>query len=254
VRPIQHVLVGGVKAAKLSRVELANRIIEDCFERRDNPQTSSRLLFDTNGHGVSLAATDPAFARALETSDVDLADGGWIVLASRCRAGAPIPERSATTDLIHDLAARGLASGLTHFLLGSTEEVNAGCEARLRDLYPGIRIVGRHHGFFGDEEEGVIREIEVASPDILWIGLGKPREQLFAVRNRERLKARWAITCGGCFNYITGDYGRAPRWMQDNHIEWLYRAATTPNLIWRYFTTSPHAIWLALAKRDRRIV
>ena len=254
MKSIEHVFVGGVKAATLGRAELAERIIDDCLERRDTVATSPRLLFDTNGQGVSLAATDPAFAKALQAADVVHADGGWLVLASRFLAGAPISERSATTDLIHDLASAGLADNLSHFLLGGTEEVNARCEARLRDLYPDIQIVGRHHGFFGQYEEGVIRAIEVASPDVLWIGLGKPREQFFAVRNKDRLKARWAITCGGCFNYITGDYGRAPRWMQDNHVEWLYRAATTPNLIWRYLTTSPHAIWLALTKRDRRIV
>lgn len=254
MKPIQHVFIGGVKAATLGRAELSERIIEDCVARRDGPETSPRLLFDTNGQGVSMAATDPAFAEALASADVVHADGGWIVLASRYLAGTRIPERSATTDLIHDLVCAGLADGLTHFLLGSTEDVNSGCEARLRDLYPGVRIVGRHHGFFDQSEEAVIRKIEAASPDVLWIGLGKPREQLFAIRNKDKLRTRWAITCGGCFNYITGNYGRAPRWMQDNHLEWLYRAATTPNLVRRYLTTSPHAIWLALTRRDRRIV
>ena len=144
--------------------------------------------------------------------------------------------------------------GMTHFLLGSTEEVNAACEAQLLKAYPGIKIVGRHHGYFSGSESEVIRQINAVSPDILWIGLSKPSEQIFAVRNRQKLNARWAITCGGCFNYITGHYRRAPRWMQDNHLEWLFRLVTTPKLIGRYLTTSPHAIWLALTRIDRRVV
>jgi exopolysaccharide biosynthesis WecB/TagA/CpsF family protein len=155
--------------------------------------------------------------------------------------------------MLHDLAAAGLEHGLSHFLLGATEEVNAACAERLRQLYPGIVIAGRHHGFFGaDEEASVIAEIGAAAPDLLWIGLGKPREQLFAVARREALRASWAITCGGCFNYVTGHYRRAPQWMQRANLEWLFRAVTTPKLLWRYATTSPHALWLAATRIDRR--
>ncbi len=253
---IQQVFVGGVKVAAISRAELTRVIVDDCFHRRaDGLARPPALLFDSNGQGISMAARDPAFAQALDAADVVHADGGWIVLASRFLAGAAIPDRSATTDMIHDLAAAGLEHRLTHFLLGATEEVNSACAERLRQLYPGIVIAGRHHGFFGPEEEAsVIAAIDAAAPDLLWIGLGKPREQLFAVRNRDALGASWAITCGGCFNYVTGHYRRAPQWMQRSNLEWLFRAVTTPKLLWRYATTSPHALWLAVTKIDRRRV
>jgi len=65
------------------------------------------------------------------------------------------------------------------------------------------------------------------------------------VRNRHRIKAGWIVTCGGLFNYITGDYPRAPMWMQKSGLEWLHRMATRPKeLAWRYITTNPHALWL----------
>ncbi|WP_196233152.1 WecB/TagA/CpsF family glycosyltransferase [Sphingomonas segetis] len=254
--PVEHVFVGGVKAATLSRAEFTRLIVEDCLERRAAGKTAPpALLFDSNGHGISMAARDPAYAGALKAADAVHADGGWIVLASRLVAGASIPDRSATTDMIHDLAAAGLGHELSHFLLGATEEVNAGCAERLRQLYPGIHIAGRHHGYFtADEEASVIAAIGAVAPDLLWIGLGKPREQLFAVRHRDALRASWAITCGGGFNYVTGHYRRAPRWMQRSHLEWLFRAVTTPKLLWRYATTSPHAIWLAATRIDRRRV
>jgi exopolysaccharide biosynthesis WecB/TagA/CpsF family protein len=237
-----------------SRREIVDAIVAGCLQRRAGGEDPpARLLFDANGHGISLAARDPAYRRALDQADMVHADGGFLVSLSRSIAGAAIAERSATTDLIHDVAAAGLREGLSHYLLGATEEVNARCAERLREVYPGIVIAGRRHGYFEpNEEPGVVESINAARPDVLWIGLGKPREQLFAVRNRERLQAGWAISCGGCFNYITGDYRRAPRWMQDRNLEWLFRAVTTPRLIWRYAMTSPHAIWLALSRVDRR--
>jgi exopolysaccharide biosynthesis WecB/TagA/CpsF family protein len=253
---IEHVFIGGVKIATASRDALTKTIVGDCLARRTSERRSSaRLLFDANGHGISLAARDPDYRRALDEADVIHADGGFLVTLSRYIAGAAVRERSATTDLIHDVAAAGLGHGLSHYLLGATEDVNAQCAERLQELYPGIVIAGRHHGYFGPEQEAqLIDGINRADPDVLWIGLGKPGEQYFAVRNRERLRLAWAVTCGGCFNYVTGHYRRAPQWMQNHGLEWLFRAATSPQLLWRYAMTSPHAVWLALSRIDRRRV
>jgi exopolysaccharide biosynthesis WecB/TagA/CpsF family protein len=253
VKLVEHIFVGGVKTAAVSRAELTRLIVEDCLERRAAGARPPALLFDSNGQGISMAARDPAYRQALEAADLVHADGGFVVLASRFVSAAPVPDRSATTDLLHDVISAGLSSGLSHYLLGATEEVNRACTERLGELHPGIVIAGRHHGYFApDQEDSVIAGINKVAPDILWIGLGKPREQMFAVRHRDALRASWAITCGGCFNYVTGHYRRAPQWMQRSNLEWLFRAATTPTLLWRYLTTSPHAIWLAATRIDRR--
>ena len=254
MKPVEHIFVGGVKAAAISRAELTRLIVEDCLERRASGEARApALLFDSNGQGISLAARDPAYRQALEAADLVHADGGFVVLASRFVSGAAIPDRSATTDLLHDVVAAGLSCGLSHYLLGATEEVNRACAQRLGELYPSVVIAGRHHGYFGaDQQDFVLAGIAEAAPDILWIGLGKPREQLFAVASRDALRASWAITCGGCFNYVTGRYRRAPQWMQRWNLEWLFRAVTTPSLLWRYLTTSPHAMWLTAMRIDRR--
>jgi exopolysaccharide biosynthesis WecB/TagA/CpsF family protein len=189
----------------------------------------------------------------MDRADVVHADGGFVVLTSRWLAGGRIGDRSVTTDVIHDFAAAASEHGFSFYLLGGEEEVNAQCAERLKEMYPKLKIAGRHHGYFTSaEQDSVVADINRAAPDILWVGLGKPREQIFSVETSDRVTATWTVTCGGCFNYITGHYGRAPRWMQDNHLEWLYRAATDPRkFFWRYFTTSPHAIWLALRRRDK---
>lgn len=142
--------------------------------------------------------------------------------------------------------------GLNFYLLGATEEVNRQCEEKLRITYPRLNVVGRRNGYFNkDEEEGICAAINEAQADIVWVGLGKPKEQLFCVKNRNRLKVAWLVTCGGCYNFITGHYSRAPRWMQNIHLEWLHRMLTNPReLFWRYLTTNPHALYLIATRTN----
>lgn len=251
--PLSQVAIGGIKVTTASRAELAAAMIVDCSARRSSARAGpSRLIFDSNGHAISLAATDPLFRDAIASADVVHADGGFVVMASRLLANRPIVERSATTDLIHDFAREAESAGFSFYLLGGTEEVNSQCSTRLKELYPRLRIVGRHHGFFAPEDEArLVEDIARAAPDLLWIGLGKPTEQIFAVAHRNEFNAVWALTCGGCFNYIVGAYSRAPSWMQRANLEWLYRAFTDRRLFWRYATTSPRAIWQVLTCLDR---
>jgi N-acetylglucosaminyldiphosphoundecaprenol N-acetyl-beta-D-mannosaminyltransferase len=245
------VIVGGVKTACISRDGLTKLMITDCVAARAEPRRP-KLIFDTNGHGLSLTATDPRYREYLKAADLIHADGQVIVTASRFLTSSPIPERSATTDFFHDAAKAAGESGLRFFLFGGTEEVNAQCADITRDLYPSLQIAGRRNGYFSATDEGKICDgINASGADVVWVGLGKPREQEFCVRNRQRIKAGWLVTCGGCFNYITGRYSRAPNWMQRAGFEWLHRMATNPRqLFWRYLTTNPHALFL-IATRTR---
>jgi exopolysaccharide biosynthesis WecB/TagA/CpsF family protein len=163
-----------------------------------------------------------------------------------------VPERSATTDFIHDAAKIGASHGLRFFLLGATEEANAQTARILSETYPGLQIVGRLHGYFSEyEEDDIVDEINLTQPDVIWVGLSVPREYEFAVRNKHRLKAGWLVTCGGCYNFITGAYKRAPAWMQAAGLEWLYRLAREPKrLFWRYAVTNPIAIFLLLTSTN----
>lgn len=248
-----YVIVGGVPIAVASRAELTAAMVAACLARRASGGGRSQLVFDANAHGLSLNDTDPAYRAALSQADIVHADGGSIVLASRLLTKQPIPERSATTDMIHDLAAAAAQNGLSFYLLGGTEEVNAACAAKLTEIYPALRIAGRRHGYFtASDEEQIVADIAAARPDVLWVGLGKPAEQQFAARHATALNAGWVVTCGGCFNYVTGHYKRAPTWMQRAHLEWVHRALTGPrHLIWRYLVTTPHAAWLAVVTAKR---
>lgn len=241
---------------KVPRVRFGDFAI-DCLSRDDLVQLAkadcdtdcrARLVFDVNGHALSLAKTDPSYRDAVSKADIIHADGGFLVTLSRILGLHVIPERSATTDMIHDFAEAFSGTDHGFYLLGGEERVNRRCSEILQATYPALKISGRRDGFFSSsDEQTVVDDINASGASILWVGLGKPKEQDFCVRWRDKLNVRWVITCGGCYNYITGDYSRAPLWMQRMNLEWLYRMATEPRkLFWRYLITSPHALWIAL--------
>jgi N-acetylglucosaminyldiphosphoundecaprenol N-acetyl-beta-D-mannosaminyltransferase len=244
-----EVTVGGIATACLSRDGLARMMLQDCLDARANPHRRPKLVFAANGHTIALASRDASFRAIFTQADIIHADGQASVFASHLTRN-PIPERSATTDFIHDAARIGGQHGLRFFLLGATEEANAEAARILAETYPGLRIVGRRHGYFGrDEEEEICDEINLTLPDVIWVGLSAAREYDFAVRNKSRLGAGWLVTCGGCYNFITGEYVRAPRWMQAAGLEWLFRLLKEPKrLFWRYAVTNPVAMFLLLTR------
>lgn len=247
-----EVVVGGIATACLSRDGLARMMLQDCLDARGNPNRHPKLVFASNGHAIALAAQDEAFRFTFEQADIIHADGQAAVFASRLLTATPIPERSATTDFIHDASKIAAEHGLRFFLLGATEEANAEAARVLRETYPGLQIVGRRHGYFGrDEEDELCDDINLTLPDVVWVGLSVPLEYEFAVRNKTRLRAGWLVTCGGCYNFVTGAYKRAPAWMQACGLEWLFRLAKEPRrLFWRYAVTNPLAIFYLLTRTN----
>jgi N-acetylglucosaminyldiphosphoundecaprenol N-acetyl-beta-D-mannosaminyltransferase len=145
------------------------------------------------------------------------------------------------------------------FLLGATTRVIDEAVLRIRGLYPELEVAGHASGYLrrdGDEER-IIEVINAAHPDILWLGLGVPAEQAFAVRNRSRLRVGLIKTSGGLFDYISGKNARAPAWMQRTGLEWAFRAYLEPRrLAGRYLATNPHALFLLLTRTtvgERRV-
>ncbi len=251
--PYGEVLVGGLKTACVGREHMAAIMVEDCFAAR-REGLGPKLIFASNGHAIALAALDAKFHALFEQADMIHADGQPVVMGAKLMTRSPIPERSATTDFIHDAAKAAAAWGLKIFLLGATEEVNAHCAEILRFQHPTLKIAGRRNGYFKREDEAALcDEINRSGADIVFVGLGVPFEYEFTVRNKQRLRAGWVVTCGGCYNFVTGDYKRAPQWMQKYSLEWLFRLARDPKrLFWRYAVTNPLALFL-IATQSRSL-
>lgn len=244
-----QVMVGGLSTVCLTRDGLARMMLQDCLDARAHHSRQPKLVFASNGHVIALAARDADFRAAFEQAEIIHADGQAAVFASRM-TDTPIPERSATTDFIQDASRIAAQHGLRFFLLGATEETNAQAARVLCETYPGLQIVGRRHGYFSrDEEDEICDEINLAQPDVIWVGLSTPLEYEFSVRNKARLRAGWLVTCGGCYNFVTGAHKRAPGWMQAAGLEWLFRLALEPRrLFWRYAVTNPLALFQLLTR------
>jgi exopolysaccharide biosynthesis WecB/TagA/CpsF family protein len=249
---IPTVVVGGVAVARLSRQELGSRMVADCLARRGQKGSAVRV-FDMNGQGLSLYATNPTWRAAMDAAEIIHADGQPLVLASRLMTDTAIAERSATTDMIHDCAAIAARSGLRFYLLGAKPDAVGAATARLRALYPGLVVAGHRDGYFApDEIDAVVADINARAVDVLWIGLGKPREQIFANAIHDRLRCGWIVTAGGCFDFLAGSVARAPGWMQAAGLEWAFRLAQEPRRLFRrYLVTNPHAAWLLLTRTRR---
>ena len=244
-----EVLAGGIRTACLSRAQMGRLMVGDCLAARHGKR-GAKLVFASNGHAIATARSDTGFRSHFDAADIIHADGQPVVMASKLMTGTPIPERTATTDFIHDAAGLARENGLRFFLFGSTEEVNARCAERLRETYPGLKIVGRRHGYFtAGQEAEIVDEINAAKADVVWVALGVPKEYEFCVRHKDRLKAGWIVTAGGCFNFVTGHYRRAPQWMRTLSLEWMHRLWREPKRLWkRYALTNPVAIFTLLTR------
>jgi exopolysaccharide biosynthesis WecB/TagA/CpsF family protein len=247
--------IGGLPIAIIDRARSAQLMIDVALARRD---TGKRPLLVTsaNGQVLSLCARQASIRELFLQADLIHADGMPMVLVSRFLEKQPLPERVATTDLFHDVARLAPERGVRFFLLGATRPVVNRAAKRVRALYPDLDIVGQDSGYLrreGDEER-IVDVINAARPDILWLGLGAPAEQAFAVRNRDRLTNVGLIkTSGGLFDFLSGKNARAPAWMQNIGLEWAYRIYLEPRrLAGRYLLTNPHAMFLLLTRTGQR--
>ena len=189
-------------------------------------------------------------------ASIVLPDGVPLIWASRI-LGAPIPGRVAGSDLFWELSRVAEARGYTCFLMGSTPDVVAKLERTLLRRFPGIRLVGSFSPPFSrvfstPVNEDIIHRVNAARPDILWVGLGAPRQETWIHANLGRLDVRLAIGVGAAFDMCSGSVRRAPVWMQRAGLEWFYRFLREPGRLFRrYFIDSASFLPLVLWQRVR---
>lgn len=244
------VQLGGLPVAVIDRATSADLMVELALARRGSG-LAPVYVTSANGEVLSVSSRQAEIRALFTAADLIHADGMPMVWASQFLCSRGLPERVATTDLFHDVAARAANSGATFYLLGATADVVARAERNVRRLYPDLQIVGARHGYVRpDEEAEVVEAVNAAHPDMLWVSMGVPREQAFVVRNRARLTGVGLVkTSGGLFDFLAGDKSRAPAWMQAAGLEWLYRLHLEPRrLFLRYALTSPHALFLLVTR------
>ena len=243
--------IGGLPIAVIDRTVSAELMVELALSRR-GAALPPVVVTSANGQVLSLAARQADIRDLFLAADLIHADGMPLVFVSRLFHQTPLPERVCTTDLFHDVAAVAQQRSARFFLLGATQSVVMKAALHAQELYPDLNIVGYNGGYLRREfdEDAIVDAINAAEPDILWLGLGVPREQIFAMRNRDRLRGVGLIkTAGGLFDFLSGKNARAPQWMRNVGLEWAYRLYLEPRrLAGRYFVTNPHALFLLLTR------
>jgi N-acetylglucosaminyldiphosphoundecaprenol N-acetyl-beta-D-mannosaminyltransferase len=182
---------------------------------------------------------DPRLAEAVTSCELILADGMSVVWATRLLTGVRL-RRVAGIDLMERLVEHAAEKGHRIFFLGAKSEVLETMIDILQKRYPTLQVAGRHHGYFKPDEEPALAEtIRAARPDIVFVAMGTPAKEYWVDRWFRVTGASLSMGVGGSFDVIAGVVTRAPGWMQNAGLEWLYRLLHEPRRLWRrYLTTS----------------
>ena len=183
----------------------------------------------------------------ISRSAMVVADGQPVIWASKC-TGDALPERIAGVELVPDLAELAERHGWGVYLLGSKKETVALVSERLRSRFPGLVVSGMSDGYFDREEARQrVADIRESQAKLLIVAMGVPRQEHFIEEHWEDLGVNLAIGVGGSFEVIAGVTKRAPVWMQNCGMEWLFRTMQEPRrLFMRYLTTNSAFIYLLL--------
>jgi N-acetylglucosaminyldiphosphoundecaprenol N-acetyl-beta-D-mannosaminyltransferase len=215
-----------------------------------------------NVHVVETARRTPALAGALRRARLVVADGAPVAWTARALGAASAP-RIAGNDIFDELCRRSIATGYRHFLLGSTPATLERFEQRVRERYPGLVICGTHSPPFAPVSPAAVDAqcalVNAAQPDVVWVGLGAPKQEAWMDLARVRLDAPVVIGVGAVFDFVAGTKPRAPRVLQRLGLEWAHRLAHEPRrLAGRYLTTNTRfllaiaGVLLRRATRGRR--
>ena len=215
--------------------------MEQVLERthRAITERSWFLIGVVNAAKIVKMRRNPVLRSAVLEAHIIVADGMSVVWASRL-IGRPLPERVNGTNLMNALLERGAERGYRFYCLGATEDANKAAVANMEARFPGVQIVGRHHGYFDrDGAEAVARDIEEKKPDVLFVGMTSPKKEDFLARWAERMQVPVCHGVGGSFDVAAGLVSRAPPFVQRVGMEWFWRMAQEPMRLGpRYLVTN----------------
>ncbi|MGH1366126.1 MAG: WecB/TagA/CpsF family glycosyltransferase [Calditrichia bacterium] len=188
----------------------------------------------------------------INEADLINADGQAVVWASRI-LGTPLKERVAGVDLMQRLIVEAATKGWRVYCLGATSEVNNRVLRIYKSRYPGLQILG-HHGYFSAKEEmTIVESIKESKADILLLGISSPMKEIFINKYLQQMAVPFCMGVGGSFDIVAGKTQRAPVWMQQSGLEWLYRVYQEPGRMWkRYARTNSLFLYLVFKEKIKR--
>lgn len=224
------------------RIEIFDIPVDD-LTKKEAVQYIERMLNEKSPHfAVAInpekalkAYQDEDLLNIIKNSDLNFIDGVGIIFAAKVFKGIKIKERVTGIDLFTELLKVAEEKSYKVYFLGTKEESLKKAIENIKKAFPSLQIAGFHNGFF-NEEDKIIEDIAKSNADILFVGMGSPKQEKFIYKNLEKLNVKFAMGVGGTFNVYANEFRRAPNIIQKLGLEWLYRFILDPKRLPRILT------------------
>ncbi len=213
---------------------------EQVLQKIDSYIQSGRphQIVTVNPEFVIESLKNDEFKQVLQQADLSLADGSGVFWAARLRGNA-LPSRITGADLAIDLAKFSELKNWRLYLVGAGPNIAKQASQKLKEHYPNIRIVGAEEGlpyrsdlpkeqWDKDAATNLIKRVNAATPDILLVAFGAPKQDLFIARYKDQLSVPVMIGVGGTLDFLAGNIARAPKFLRALSLEWLWRLIHEP--------------------------
>ena len=246
-----------VLGTKIHMVELSEVVQLMDYWIRCEPNKCHHIV-NSGMHGVIEAYKDAELGKVFDAVDLFAPDGILMVMLSRIK-GFKIRKKHTGPDILWRFAELANELGYRNYFYGDEECVLQSMEAKLISRLPGLKIVGHRSPPFRpltvDEISNDIDSINKAKPDVLWVSLGMPRQEIWISENQADLNVPVVVGAGAAFKFVSEDIKRSPSWMSNSGFEWLWRLSHEPARIWRrVFLDAPLFIVLVILEMLRHII
>lgn len=192
----------------------------------------------TSLHGIVEAQHDAAFKKALNATDLVVPDGMPLIWLGR-REGHYLPHRVYAPDLVLAFCKETAGLRYRHFFYGGESGIPERMAESLERRFPGLQVAGTYSPPFRpltkEEDAEILSMISRAEPDVLWVGLGAPKQEHWMYEHKDKLNVPVVVTVGAAFDWLSGRKKQAPRWMREHGLEWLFRLFQEPGRLWRRY-------------------
>ncbi|MBM7690862.1 N-acetylglucosaminyldiphosphoundecaprenol N-acetyl-beta-D-mannosaminyltransferase [Peribacillus deserti] len=186
------------------------------------------FIVTANPEIVEFAIADNEYRKMIEKADYIVPDGIGIIVASKMQR-TPLQERITGFEVMKDLMELADKHHLNVYMLGAQEHVAARAAAQVKEEYPGLNLVGYHHGFFDLKDEAFAEDIAQLQPDLIFVATGAPRQEQWISMHYDKFAKGIFMGVGGCFDVLAGEVKGAPELWKRYHVEWLYRLLRQPS-------------------------
>lgn len=196
------------------------------------------LIAATGMHGITEAQHDASFKQLLNSVDLVVPDGMPLVWIGRLR-GYGLRRRVCGSDLLVSFCQETCTKGYKHFFYGGAPGVADRLALELKKRFDGLEVVGTYSPPFRslhpEEDTAIVEIINGSNADVLWVGLGCPKQERWMCEHRKSLTIPVIVAIGAAFDFFTGGSQRAPAWMGEHGLEWLFRLMREPRRLWKRY-------------------